>query len=50
MGISSLCWMRKITGVESPYFYAVAGAIGGSMVIIEVPSRQLGNNNKKKKN
>ncbi|GAA5805427.1 hypothetical protein HPULCUR_010943 [Helicostylum pulchrum] len=41
MGIASICWMRRLTGVESPYFYAVAGAVGGSMVIIEAPSRQL---------
>lgn len=42
MGLSTPCVLRNIFGKDLPWFYAAAGAVGGSMVILEAPSRQLG--------
>lgn len=42
MGLSTPCILRNIFGKDLPWFYGAAGAVGGSMVIIEAPSRQLG--------
>lgn len=36
------CWLRRLVGRDLPWFYAFAGAVGGSMAFIEAPGRQLG--------
>lgn len=41
-GLCTPCWLRKLIGRDMPWFYAAAGAVGGSMVCIEAPGRQLG--------
>lgn len=41
-GLSTPCWLRRLFNKESPWFYAVTGAVAGSMVVIEAPGRQLG--------
>lgn len=42
MGLSTPCWLRRLIGRDAPWFYAVTGAVSGSMVFIEAPGRQLG--------
>lgn len=43
-GLSTPCWLRRLLGRDVPWMYALTGAIGGSMVFIEAPGRQLGKN------
>lgn len=42
MGLSTPCWLRRLTGTDRPWIYAATGAVAGSMVFIEAPGRQLG--------
>lgn len=42
MGLSTPCWLRRLTGTDKPWIYAATGAVAGSMVFIEAPGRQLG--------
>ncbi|CEJ02478.1 hypothetical protein RMCBS344292_16481 [Rhizopus microsporus] len=41
-GLCTPCTLRRLLNRESPWIYAAAGAVGGSMVMIEAPGRQLG--------
>ncbi|KAL7317587.1 hypothetical protein PS15m_003925 [Mucor circinelloides] len=41
MGLSTPCWLRRLTGTDRPWIYAATGAVAGSMVFIEAPGRQL---------
>ena len=41
--LSTPCFLKNLIGRDQPWIYYVTGAVGGAMVFIETPGRQMGN-------
>ncbi|KAI8990080.1 hypothetical protein BDB01DRAFT_779981 [Pilobolus umbonatus] len=41
IGLSTPCVLRRLLGVDTPWIYALTGAVSGSMVFVEAAGRQL---------